>query len=210
MTKLVTKLFALLILLAAAPQINAQVKAGLRLGMSSTEVKVGDLFNDEGRNFAVTDANYSFHAGGFIQIEAGPIFIQPEAVFNSNRVTFQVDDFGNGIVGEAFSEKYNYLDIPIMTGLKLGPLRLQAGPVGHLLIGNESELAQNIPDYEANYKKLKVGFQTGIGLDIWKILIDLKYEGNFNQFGDDITIGGQQFEFSRNPSRLVATIGYAF
>lgn len=208
MRKLIPVSFALLLLLLAAPTF-AQVKGGLRLGMSSTDVEVRDLFNAEGRNFAVTDANYSFHAGGFLQIEMGAFFLQPEAVFNSNRVDFRVTDFGNGAVDAAFTERYNYLDLPLMTGLKLGPLRLQAGPVGHLLIGNSSELEENIPDYNADLQKLRLGYQAGIGLDIWKIVIDLKYEGNVNN-GDNITIGGEQIEFSRNPSRLIATVGYAF
>lgn len=207
MRKQTSLLLTLLALLLAAPTF-AQVRGGLRLGMSSTEVQVEDLFNAEGRNFAVTDANYSFHAGGFLQFDFGTFFVQPEAVFNSNRVDFRVTDFGNGAVNEAFTERYNYLDIPVMTGLKLGPLRLQAGPVGHLLIGNQSEL-EEIPDFDADLQKLRLGFQTGIGLDIWNIVIDLKYEGNLNN-GDNITIGGEQLNFSRNPSRLIATVGYAF
>ena len=210
MKKLIFSLFALCFFLAATPDMNAQVKAGLRLGMSSTDVSAGDLFNSEGRRFAVTDANYSLHVGGFLQAKMGPIFIQPEAVFNSNNFDFQVDDFGNGIVNEAFRERYNYLDVPVMAGLKLGPLRLGAGPVGHILLGNQSELAENIPDYEADYKKLRIGYQAGIGLDVWKLVVDLKFEGNFNRFGDEITIGGESIEFSRSPKRLVASVGWAF
>jgi hypothetical protein len=47
-------------------------------------------------------------------------------------------------------------------------------------------------------------------LDIWKILIDIRYEGNFEDFGEHMYIGDKQINFSQSPNRWVMTVGYAF
>jgi hypothetical protein len=40
--------------------------------------------------------------------------------------------------------------------------------------------------------------------------IDLRYEGNFNNFGDHITFGGNKYEFSKKPSRMMLAVAMSF
>ena len=201
-------LFALVLLFAA--QLQAQVKYGIRTGLSSVNLDK-ETIEESGVSLAIKDASYGFHIGVFVRGKLGEKFyIQPEALFNSSTVDFTVDELQSGIVGKVLSEKYRNLDVPVMIGYKLGPLRLEAGPTGHLYVASKSELEDELSGYTKKFNNLTLGYQAGVGLDLWKVLIDLRYEGNFTNFGDHMRIGGQQVNFSNAPSRLVLTAGLSF
>jgi len=96
-----------------------------------------------------------------------------------------------------------------MMGFKFGPLRLQGGPVGHVFLNSTSELF-DIEGYDQKFDEMTFGYQAGVGLDIWKLVLDVKYEGNFNKTGDHIVFAGQQFNFDQTPGRLLVSVGFAF
>jgi hypothetical protein len=60
------------------------------------------------------------------------------------------------------------------------------------------------------FNNLTIGYQAGIGLDIWRLHFDVRYEGNFSRFGDSITVNGNSYQFSNNPERVIGTIGFSF
>jgi hypothetical protein len=41
-------------------------------------------------------------------------------------------------------------------------------------------------------------------------MIDVRYEGSFNEFGDHIRFGDQQFSFSDEPNRWIFSLGLLF
>jgi hypothetical protein len=189
--------------------VAAQGKFGLRLGLSSQNLDMKDV-TSEGVSIALKDANYGYHFGLFARAHLGErFFIQPEVLFNSSSVDYEVNDFSNGFVKTVFKESYRNLDIPVLLGWKFGPLRLNAGPVGHVYMASKSELEEE-GGYDRRFNNLTVGYQAGLGLDIWKFLVDVKYEGNFNSASEDINIGGEEIEFSEKPSRWILSLGYAF
>jgi len=194
---------------------TAQVKFGVRGGLSSTDLKPGNfIFTNpddlEAFTLSTKEAKYGYHLGIFLQAGGEKIFIQPEILFNSSSVDYSLE---SGMAGElvtnVFNETYQNIDIPIMLGFKLGPLRLQGGPVGHVHIDSSSELT-DFQGYEEKFKPFTYGYQTGIGLDFWKFVIDVKYEGNFSKFGDHFTFFGSQYNFDNRPGRIVASLGIAF
>jgi len=194
---------------------SAQVKFGVRGGLSSTDLKpssfvVTNQASAEAFTLSTKEANYGYHLGVFLQAGGEKFFIQPEILFNSSSVDYSLQ--GNGIgdlMSNVFNETYQNIDIPIMLGFKVGPLRLQGGPVGHLHIDSSSELT-DFQGYEEKFKTFTYGYQTGIGLDFWKFVIDLKYEGNFSDFGDHFTFFGNDYNFDQRPGRIVASVGIAF
>lgn len=197
-------------------QNKKKFKFGLRAGVSTTEVKAGELLVTNAEEMAhlklgIQEANYGYHFGFFAQARAGSFFIQPEVLFNSNSVDFKALDLTNNeALPEILHEKYQYLDIPVMLGFKLfNTIRLQGGPVGHVYLNSSSELF-DIEGYEEKFEQFTYGYQAGIGIDFWKLVVDLKYEGNFNNFGNHITIDGKSYDFNQSPTRLVASVGIAF
>ena len=193
----------------------AQVKFGLKAGINSIQIEGSSLAvtnseTNEEFNLMVREAQYGFHFGAFLRIKAGSFLVQPEVLFNSDNVDYALKDFGDkNILQSIGNERYNNLDIPLMFGLKLGPAQVMAGPVGHLHINASSDLVDE-EFYEAAYEKFKMGWQAGVGINLWKFTLDVRYEGNFHKFGDHITLFNEEIAFSKNQNRVLASLGYRF
>lgn len=187
---------------------EAQVRFGLRAGLSSDNLGKKTIDTEDG-SIGIKDARFGYHIGAFARLGAGKIYVQPELLFNSSRVDFEVTDFSEGLANTVLHEKYRNLDIPIGIGYKAGILRLQVAPVGHVHLSSNSELG-DLPDFEEDFKTLTLGWQAGVGLDLWKVILDLKYEGNFSKFGDHLMVGGEELDFDTSPSRLILSLGVSF
>lgn len=192
---------------------TAQVRMGLRLGLSTSQLDSEDfnVFENGTERFtlALKEANYSLHGGIVIQAEFGNVLFQPEVLFNSNSADFTLEDFQNPGEVVTREEKYQYLDIPVLLGYRLGFLRVHAGPVGHIFLSSTSGFS-DVEGFKEDFNKLTLGWQGGLGLDIGPIGVDLRYEGNFNKFGDHISFGGQDYAFSQSPARFIAAVSYMF
>lgn len=198
-------------------QKNSSFEVGVKAGLSTTDIDAGELdILDQGGadrlELAVKDARYGFHAGLLFRIRFNKFILQPEVVFNTNRVDYEVDDVNMGnVVTTTLEESYQYIDIPVLAGFKFGPLRLQAGPVGHIYLDSSSEFYDLADiDYRQEFENLTLGWQGNIGLDIWNLLLDFRYEGNFANFGTHLNFAGQQYEFDDTPSRFLVSLSYLF
>jgi len=195
---------------------NAQVKFGLRAGISTADVsteqiRVKNAQDLDALGISVANANYGVHFGAVIQVQIGKrFFIQPEVLLSSNSVDYKIENFREVQTFQNIAkESYQYLDIPIMMGFKFGPLRLQGGPVAHKFLNSTSDLT-DISGYDPEFKDWNLGYQTGIGLDIWKFMVDVKYEGTFQNKGDHFNFFGNDYNFDTKPGRFVATLGFTF
>ncbi len=202
----------ILCLLLMGVSAQAQFKIGFKGGVSTYDVGTDSIriLEPGGANaywLVVQEANYGIHFGLVSQINIRGFIIQPEIVYNTNRVDFRVTDKLN--VSNIVTERYQYLDIPILIGAKAGPLRLNFGPVGHVFLQNTSGLV-DFEGYREDFKSMTLGFQAGLGIDFWKILLDVRYEGNLSNFGDHITFFGNKYQFSDTPRRLLASISLVF
>ncbi len=187
---------------------NAQFfSIGLKGGVNSQVSKPSDIFvpGDTSFNFGVKDFKFGTQFGAYIRI-GGKIFIQPELLFNSNRTDYKIKENSLGEIVK--NERYNYLDMPILLGLKAGPFRFVGGPVGHYFINSRSELT-DINGYSAKFKQMTWGWQAGLTIGTGRISADLRYEGNFNKQGDHINFFGQPYHFSNTPSRFIVGINIA-
>ena len=99
-----------LLCLMAGVALQAQVKVGVRLGVSTTSLNEEDLPNLNELDVALKDASYGVNGGLVIQVNLGNFILQPEVLFNSSQVDYSVSDVGNGIVDELFKEKFQNLD----------------------------------------------------------------------------------------------------
>jgi hypothetical protein len=206
MKKILVILFALLL---AAP-VFSQVKFGLKAGVSTdftftnanlqgTDV---DVVLEKAKN-----AEWGFQGGAFVRASFAGIYIQPELLLATatNTLTYAGTVDGNP-VDELLEQKFTKVNIPVMVGFKLAFLRINAGPAASFLINDPAELVDG-----ATYKKATFGYQAGLGVDILKKLtLDVRYEGNLNQFGDQITIGGQTFNLDDRTGSLIIHVGLIF
>jgi Outer membrane protein beta-barrel domain len=199
---------------AYLPLQAQSVKYGLKVGISTTDVAPSDLTirNSATDSFRLKldNAGYGYQFGAFTRFKLLGLFVQPELLFNSNKATYKLQNLARPSVDSIRTETYSRLDIPILIGYRFGGmLRLNAGPIAHINISSSSDLT-NTHGYEQKFASATWGYQAGVGLDFGKLGIDLRYEGNFTNYGDHLTFGGKEYTFDKKPSRLVASLAYSF
>jgi Outer membrane protein beta-barrel domain len=201
----------ILAICAISLSANAQnFKWGAKVGVGTSSLRPEDLTATKDFKLAITDARFGYYAGLFASFNVGPITLQPEALFNTNRVDYKFMDFKNPTADSIKTEKFNQLDLPLLVGFKVGPLRLKAGPVAHIHINSNSDL-KDIKGYEEKWKTALWGYQAGVGLNFSsRVHLDIRYEGNFDKWGSQINIGGTNYAFAQRPSRWLVNMGYAF
>ncbi len=192
----------------------SQFEFGIKTGISSTELSPKSILlntDDNDMTLSIRNANYGFHFGLYTRVSIANIFIEPSFLFNSSSVDYDLSEeiFDTGIISSIRSESYNNLDIPLMVGIKIGPVRLQGGPVAHIFLNSASDLTA-ISGYVQNFRDASYGLQGGIGFDILRMRLDFNYETNLSLFGDHINIDGQAYDFDQRPGRLIASIGVKF
>ena len=202
---------------------NAQIQFGVKAGITSTSIKVDEVISDintidpdatfdeliiKGKN-----AKIGFQGGIFSRITIAKIYVQPELLFTSTSGEVEVTAIdGANITSQIRDQKYRQIDFPIMLGYKFGPARIQAGPVGTIVLSTDPSLDGFMGmDYEEEFNGATWGYQVGVGLDIGKKLtIDIKYEGNLSKLADGVKIGDETLDFDSRNTQFVASLGIFF
>ncbi|HLU94403.1 MAG TPA: porin family protein [Membranihabitans sp.] len=203
----------LIVSLLVSVSVQAQLNFGIKIGASTSDIGVNIIDIPGGQamedlSIAIEKANYGFNFGALFQLKMGWFLIQPEIVFNSSSVDFRVNDNLGNYTDKILTDTYQNLDIPFLLGIKAGPLRMQAGPVGHIPLQYVSELS-SLDGFSSDFSPINYGYQAGIGIDFFNLMVDFRYEGNFSNFGDYITFDGQRYDFTDRPTRLILSIAIA-
>ena len=204
-------IFVFVLALTFANLAEAQFRMGIKGGVTTYNMKLGDFLVTNGQaaddfGLAVKDAKFGYQFGLWARLGRG-LHIQPELLFNSNKVEYEVQSGGETFLKE---ETYTNIDLPVMLGLKLGPLRAQAGPIARIFLGSDEELANSLENYQSDHDRIKLGYQAGFGLDLWRLALDLRYEGSLKHFGENVTIGDKSIGLDNKAGRVVASVAIAF
>ena len=187
------KLFTILLVVVLSIPAFSQIKFGIKAGVSTTNLSMATLKTVTSGTTSYTvealkDAKYGFHGGAFMRLTLLGIYLQPELLFSTRTNEYTVKNITNSAapVTTIVKQNFNKLDIPVMLGFKLGPVRLNAGPAASLLINTPKELISST-EYKSMYSRMTIGYQAGVGLDILKFLtIDLRYEGSLKKYQNQI------------------------
>lgn len=202
---------------------NAQLKFGIKAGLTSTSIKVDDLIDVSSDPNATTfdeikvkgqNAKVGFQGGLMARLTIVKLYVQPELLFTSTSGEVELTSLNSGtvVLSEVREQKYRQIDFPIMVGYKFGPARVQLGPVGTIVLSTDPSLDGFMEmDYEEEFNGATWGYQVGVGLDLGKkITIDVKYEGNLSKLADGVKIGGVTRNFDSRNSQFVASLGFFF
>jgi Outer membrane protein beta-barrel domain len=184
-------------------------KYGIKAGIGFSSIKMDDVTGisdgSDVYNLVTGDGVMGYHVGLQTRIKVAMLVIQPELYFNTGGGTLeQVVDGG---ATELLNVNFNRIDIPVLVGVKLGPARLNVGPVGSFVLSETSDLTEIEPDFEMFTSVMTWGFQAGIGLDISKISLDARYEGSLSSLGESFSVGGSDFPLDARPSQWIISLG---
>lgn len=183
----------IVILIAASLMAVATVSAGnnnlpfLKFGfkggvtIEKQNVKFSELSMDWLEN-TLNDASTGYHVGitARVKIPVIPVFVQGELLYNWNNI--KVEDS----VSEVSTKiKTHYFSVPVLVGVGIGfgdtaRIRANAGPVFNFASKvSEGDLSL---DYIADaISKPAVGWTAGVGVDLFGLMIDGRYNGQFKK-----------------------------
>jgi len=187
---------------------------GIKGGLGYSNLKIDDITGiDNGSDvykLVTGDGVMAYHIGVQTRINLAILFIQPELYFNDGGGSLErIAETGGA--AEVMNIDFKRMDLPVMVGVKFGPLRIGAGPVGsYVLKESISNVVPEFEDYEIFHKSMTWGFQAGLGVDLSRITLDARYEGSLQKLGESFNIGGTAFELDARPSQWVFSLGFMF
>lgn len=190
-------IFGLLSIGSQAQIINLGIKAGINI----QDLNIKEFDGSQTiQNINSGDQRTGFHGGAFVNINLGILHIRPEFLYTYINHSITTTSFSQEV--KNFDFQFNRFDIPILVGKRLGPLRLNAGPVMSYTIGSVDDA------FDKGINDATWGYQAGIGLDLGKICIDARYEGSFSKITDNITIDGEDFATDARNNQFLIGIGF--
>ena len=122
------------------------------------------------------------------------LFLQPEVLYSTRSGSFDILRNGQS---ERVTVKTTSLDVPVLLGIKGGPIRVMAGPVFSFRIDDNQRLGAALSQYTNGslndaWSKAYYGYQVGGGLDLGSLGLDVRYEGNLSDIAR-ISDSGAQF-----------------
>ncbi|GLU55629.1 porin family protein [Dyadobacter frigoris] len=196
-----TTIYVTLLFLTTIISAQAQTKGfafGIKGGVNLSKLTMGDVFTtryDENGNaykkFDGSDVRDNLKqsldtktgmVGGVWMRFGKTIFVQPEVLVSTKGGSFQIIPDGS-TTAQTVKIKYSNIDVPILIGLKGGPIRVLAGPLFSFRVGDNQKLSDAFKQYSSNrdgaLSNAVVGYQFGAGLDLGSFSLDVRKEGTF-------------------------------
>ncbi|RIJ43113.1 porin family protein [Pontibacter oryzae] len=190
-------------ILALALGFAAQAQtfvAGVKGGLGSSHIKLRDLKNDP-LQYAEAENVTGYHLGAFARLQVLGVLLQPEFILSSTGGKVEVTDNANSTNVHIEKFRFNRLDVPLLLGYNfLKVARVQAGPMASTLISAKQD-GQNIKDHFASSDW---GYQAGLGVDIWNLTLDIRYEHINRKYTDTAQQSGGKVK----NEQLLVSLGF--
>jgi hypothetical protein len=202
-----SKISLLIFLIFLTSTVHSQIKFGIKAGLNVASIKSDDLTINKSTLESVSNSVVGYHFGLVGQLSLFGFYLQPELILT--RTGGQIKFTDSLSVSKLIDQKFTRLDIPVIFGKKYGPVRLGLGPVFSTILSSKSELS-DIQGYDDRFNKATLGYQLNLGLDLWKIGLDVKYEGNLSKLGSGVKLFGTQHSFDSRQRQFLFSISYYF
>ena len=180
------KLLMLLFVLAIAKGNDsyAQFTIGIKGGVNLSQLKTDFKMQSFGANLQQSLDTRTGYVGGIYMRIGTKLFIQPEFLFSAKGGSVNILKGGSTTTSQTLSIEYTNFDIPVLLGIKVGLLRLNAGPMASFKItdkGLDEELKAYSSNVGESFKNASYGYQAGAGVDLGALSLDLRYEGSLSE-----------------------------
>ena len=217
----------LTVLLAALLMAGASATANNNLPFISFGAKVGVNVNKQKIDFSNISSNIDdiknnaagFNAGIVARLDFPvlPLYVQGELLYDFGKAKIPTLGSILGNKNETPSVVTHNFSVPVLLGAGIGSssfvkLRANLGPVFNLVSTAKLSDIATTDDRKSMFTRQTVTWTAGIGVDIFKIMVDIRYNGAFSK--KDITLsdvaGGLKTGAKSSPSSWTFSVGYLF
>ncbi|QJW89526.1 PorT family protein [Spirosoma taeanense] len=216
-------LFATLTLLPALTFAQGGFQVGIKGGVNLSKLTFGSFINTRANangspNVSVDGQTFRDNLRDSFDSRTGTsfgvytrfgknLFLQPEVLYTTQKAAFSVVRNNQA---EEVTIRTSSFDIPVLLGIKGGPLRVMAGPVVSLRIDDNQRLGDALRQYTNGslndaWSKAYYSYQVGGGLDLGSLGIDVRYQGNIS---DVAQINDSGAQFSQRLKSWQITLAY--
>jgi hypothetical protein len=189
-------------------QSTEYLQVGIKGGLNLSTIAIDNNFSVNVDKSLATKTGYL--VGAYARL-GKTLFFQPEVFFSAK--DYEVNALNaltksNDVV--SFSQKS--IDVPLLVGLKLGIIRIAAGPVASYSFSADATADNALKSYFSGSAKeitnrSNFSYQAGIGLDILSLSLDFRYQGAISELSNTIAIPSG-YNYAQKPSFYQATIGF--
>ncbi|HIW97724.1 MAG TPA: PorT family protein [Candidatus Tidjanibacter gallistercoris] len=185
------------------PFVSFGIKAGYTTNQQKIDYKT--LLNAE----SIKRNASGFNAGIVARVDFPllPIYVQGELLYDWGKYKdVPLSGFTTNVTTNNFS-------VPVLVGVGIGSsnfvkIRANLGPVFNLVSTAKFSNTDNVANLENMFRKQTVTWTAGIGIDLFKIMVDVRYNGVFSK--KDIAKIGDLMSVNTRPTSWTFTIGYLF
>ena len=190
---------------------------GLKAGVNYSELTYNSLSIANGNAFDLSTSDgraWGLAAGGFFRV-GRTIFLQPEIMLSQKGGRYMIGSAGGTVNSRNVDIKFTNIDLPVLVGVRLAKVfRINAGPVLTFRTSDNGNLGNTFDQYANDrdyFRKGLIGYQAGIGFDLGKLVLDLRYEGNVRDvIRIDFVNPSNQGQFLSKSNLFQATVGFKF
>ncbi len=183
------------------------VQFGVRAGLN---VETVDLLHPNTSLYKLaTDDKVGFQLGFTSRINLAMFYIQPELLYNMNRYKL-IATPETGSVSKS-TVKVNTMEVPVLVGVKILLLHVNAGPVFNVM--TNTSVKSGSAAHSVSMVKPTVSYMIGAGLDLGRVSIDARYNGQFKRPEQSILIGTVESvgrDFKTKMQSWTFSVGYMF
>lgn len=159
----------------------------------------GDLIIEAEDIYVNPEGNSGYHLGFFAKTK-GKIYVRPELFYTHTKSKYK----GDGGISDLTIDK---IDLPILLGLKIiGPLHFLIGPSFQYLINTDLSDFK-LGDIENDFT---IGGTVGLGVQLGKIGIDLRYERGFSENEVELLNLDELGTIDVRSKQLIASVSFKF
>ncbi|MCE7064030.1 porin family protein [Dyadobacter sp. CY326] len=219
MKNIMIALYMFTISYAASAQYDPAFRFGIKAGANLSNINgSNDLSLSPGGNafdFRDNDNRSLGFAGGVFFRFGKTFYIQPEILLSQKGGKFNV--YEDGVLNDGKVDvRFSNFDVPVLFGVRIARfVRINVGPMASLRLNKNGKISDSFDDItgensKAEFKnRLAFGYQAGVGLDLGRLSLDVRYEGNFTNimkihFANATTAS----QFGKKSNLFQATLGF--
>ncbi len=214
------KVLLLFVALFIATAANAQISPitfGPKVGYQTTKLSTN-------RDIIKSDFKGNMAFGVFARLTIKNVILQPELLYYKSGKMFDVNPLGgfginNPVLNPTVTINQSNFALPVLLGyqfvdIPLIKMRANVGPVFYFAVGKTeySVNGENLPYVNEDVAEdMTMGAALNLGIDIWKLTLDVNYSlGLTDAFDDELEVGPYEIEMGDDTKQNIFTVTLGF
>ncbi len=178
------------------------IRFGVRGGVQTQSIRAS---KDEMLGLFGADKDFGYQLGFMARFDLPIMFIQPELMYSSHRFTMDLED---GVSGKVSLKN---VELPVMVGAKVAFLRVMAGPGFNLMNDTKNKMGRTSMAVNSDITRSLLAYQLGVGVELGKIIFDVRYGGQFKKAEQTVIVGESQARtYKLGMNQWQFNLGYFF